>query len=1541
MSVFVGYSQKGPGGVSYDSDNQKNCRLWLDAGDLTQLADEDSVLKWYDKSVSLIRDSAFWDTNDHKLYRPPVFRNAPSAGINGKPAIIFNGASMLTIGTWNGNNGTGELSIDLNSNPGMETTYEQTMFFVFRTSTNITDRQILWEEGGSNRGFNIIIVDGNIQIGAYDDTVDKDNGSTGSSNRVPKFGYTYKQMAIQPNTTYVLSFVYNVPKIAHGNVLITNTFNPAPHLYTGMTGTLNGQSFPMEMLSGGQHALGVGGVFTHPDPIGIGGLKRTSFDESGRLTGSKVNGTRLYEGKIAEICYYAFAMNNSQRIIVENYLAAKYFANVIENDKFEYKNEYGHGVIGIGQEQPGDFHDISQGDNIFEIKAANFATAFPNGPPSYVLTGHNNRTLSWTTTNTPDSTSIQRLRRTWRWNVTGVAPTAQKKIRITLRPDDMNLLPPLPEGYSKYGVLIGDGTQVEPNFGNSYSEVIELIPAGAGTFYADVDIKKGTYFTFCAIKPTVQFRLSSDFTIEGDVGVQNKMAEVYLNYKPAPTSTYTVNFNFLDGTAMRGPDYQWNQSTSPLTFTASMTSRMIPFQIINDVIEDDPAVKTFTITLTGASPGLTIGERYELVYTIFDNDPPPKAGFAEAEYYYNEGDGQIQIPVQIFGALSANATVKLRYVTGSGTATRNVDFTVNSPQTLSFNPSTTTAYFNVNLIDDILHEDDEYFEIEIFGANGVGFGPPLYTKTKVYIQDNDNPPTVSFVVPESEGFRIITDPQIQVHLSAPSAKQILVPYIIAGGTAINEAVSTNGDYAAAPEGGTLVFNPGDTVKVLYQNANDEIGIHVYATGSTAIDDIYRTIIFELDDNPTNATAGTLLNHTYIIKDYTEFEWQGLAGIGKLNDNTIWMAPDAATSGSNIENIPNLSPRNIHIFSDAANRRPTVTTSENGRNNRKLISFNGTTHHLKVGGVTSKDEGRSGLVNEGAFYDNKSFFFVFSPENVTSTTPQIIYEQGGGERGMSIYILGNKLYFMAWISKDDGEYAPWGLDNSDAGLTLFPGTAYIQSTTNLVVGEFYVVSCHYGRRWGFTPETEPPFAGLHMYINGKKEASYPKPAPGSNQNDIGRLYKHGGRASMGSAWHQTKVHDRIAHGPKNTNQMDWFFKGKIGEFLYYNEPIMNPARAHILHNYLSAMYNIPLVPQAQVFDLNFANNTTSATHEAFNHQLAGIGRIDDYIHGDAQGSSELRVRNAQFNPAVSEAFLIWGNNGEALTNTWPASAAHLPPGILERSGKVWKFSAKPANGIQNVDISIRYNNVQNASAFSADEGILKLLVSNHPTNFSNATIYNVSNIESGYIAKFANIPITDGMYIALANTSAIFPLPVELLNFDAQLNENVVDINWSTASEHNNDYFEVERAGEDLKWITIAKTQGAGNSNTRLFYSEKDKNPLKGISYYRLKQVDYDGNYKYSDIVSVINHTAKTTRSDMIVYPNPSTQSKVFIQIPMREVNSGKVAIYNLSGTKVYENKTEPNTSLIQVSCGDLPAGIYLIEFQNPEFYGIKKWILNK
>ena len=133
------------------------------------------------------------------------------------------------------------------------------------------------------------------------------------------------------------------------------------------------------------------------------------------------------------------------------------------------------------------------------------------------------------------------------------------------------------------------------------------------------------------------------------------------------------------------------------------------------------------------------------------------------------------------------------------------------------------------------------------------------------------------------------------------------------------------------------------------------------------------------------------------------------------------------------------------------------------------------------------------------------------------------------------------------------------------------------------------------------------------------------------------------------------------------------------------------------------------------------------------------------------------------------------------------------------------------------------------------------------------------------------------------------LPVEFTQFTARASANDISLNWSTASESNCDYFSIERSSDGRKYESIGQVQAAGNSSSLSQYSYTDYDPVTGITYYRLKQVDLDASYTYSESLNIV---FKPNNKEIKIYPIPSEgtmtiESKQAISIIITDLN-GKV-----------------------------------------------------
>ena len=137
------------------------------------------------------------------------------------------------------------------------------------------------------------------------------------------------------------------------------------------------------------------------------------------------------------------------------------------------------------------------------------------------------------------------------------------------------------------------------------------------------------------------------------------------------------------------------------------------------------------------------------------------------------------------------------------------------------------------------------------------------------------------------------------------------------------------------------------------------------------------------------------------------------------------------------------------------------------------------------------------------------------------------------------------------------------------------------------------------------------------------------------------------------------------------------------------------------------------------------------------------------------------------------------------------------------------------------------------------------------------------------------------------------LPIVLASFDVTSNSKSVYVNWSTASEENNDYFTIERSADGSSYHELAIVSGSGTSYEMLDYSYSDNNPFQGVSYYRLKQTDYDGTnetfkvaavefYGKSDAIKVIQQSSNM--NELKVYSNLDEENRATIYDAMGRIS---------------------------------------------------------
>jgi len=187
------------------------------------------------------------------------------------------------------------------------------------------------------------------------------------------------------------------------------------------------------------------------------------------------------------------------------------------------------------------------------------------------------------------------------------------------------------------------------------------------------------------------------------------------------------------------------------------------------------------------------------------------------------------------------------------------------------------------------------------------------------------------------------------------------------------------------------------------------------------------------------------------------------------------------------------------------------------------------------------------------------------------------------------------------------------------------------------------------------------------------------------------------------------------------------------------------------------------------------------------------------------------------------------------------------------------------------------------------------------------------LASGTISTAA--PVTAFSPFTLASRTSMNPLPIELITFNAEDAGTYVRTSWVTATETNNERFEVERSADAQTFELIGTVNGAGSSQSILQYEYMDERPLQGTAYYRLKQIDFDGAYTYSDLVAV---TRVSSAAELLIWPNPVEDGLNIVSNDGMVPSS--VRIHDAAGRLVMEHVNSGLHGVLELRLGDAPSG---------------------
>ena len=300
----------------------------------------------------------------------------------------------------------------------------------------------------------------------------------------------------------------------------------------------------------------------------------------------------------------------------------------------------------------------------------------------------------------------------------------------------------------------------------------------------------------------------------------------------------------------------------------------------------------------------------------------------------------------------------------------------------------------------------------------------------------------------------------------------------------------------------------------------------------------------------------------------------------------------------------------------------------------------------------------------------------------------------------------------------------------------------------------------------------------------------------------------------------------------------------------------------------------------------------------------MGPVDDALNGGSEDwyipqstgswrATTRRVVTTSDGPAGGEGILLAYGPAYGLTNSgwvmYESGHDFSGSGVEEVAAQRAFFNfmifaaSKKSVAFTSVSIGSTFNpNVTNTLSVSVGQGTppynYQWRSSTSGVSFSNPNgattdvkFPNAASKASGIISVDVVDACNRKNFVARPFVVSAIGLPVVLSSFTATLtSEHVVQLNWSTASEKDNDYFTLERSADGRTFTELTRVKGAGNSNNLLKYSHVDQHPFSGYTYYRVKQTDYNGQSETFKTVSVkIN---QTELSNIKVYPNPFSKT---------------------------------------------------------------------
>ncbi|GAB5524150.1 MAG: hypothetical protein Roseis2KO_20220 [Roseivirga sp.] len=365
-----------------------------------------------------------------------------------------------------------------------------------------------------------------------------------------------------------------------------------------------------------------------------------------------------------------------------------------------------------------------------------------------------------------------------------------------------------------------------------------------------------------------------------------------------------------------------------------------------------------------------------------------------------------------------------------------------------------------------------------------------------------------------------------------------------------------------------------------------------------------------------------------------------------------------------------------------------------------------------------------------------------------------------------------------------------------------------------------------------------------------------------------------------------------------------FNGIISEVIVYNSLLTTATDLQQIQSYLALKYGVTLSSdtdgdatafEAGEGDYIASNGATlfwdASDNTTFHNNVAGIARDDASclnqlqsqsensdaivaigLDGDSDGLEASNVQNASsFTTDLSA--LMWGHDGAALydANNSDYSLAQ----VNSRLNREWR--ARETGTVGTVTVRFDVSNLLGPTGVGTnDEAQIVLLIDSDGDFTAGAQVVSQSFVvaDDGFVSF--EVDFTDGLYFTLGSTESA-ALPITLISFEGEAEQDQVVLRWTTAAEFQNSFYRIERSANGFDFETIGFVDGAGTTNDLNDYVFIDNDPLQPVNFYRLIDVDINGQQNPSEIVRV-SYIADFEKP--VLYPNPVQNGEdIYIKVP--------------------------------------------------------------